>query len=569
MENIIDLAVIGVSKSGKSTFISNLFSKKTCEQLSEISSENTEGQTKLPVHYILENGDIDNGLMINDICWNFEDPDEKDTLSDSKKSKALKYVCDFLNIESQNNEEFFESEEFKKRIQEADCIDFISKIANNLDICKSGIISHIELKGSACDEVKKILENQNLNAIKLRDTRGFMDETIDDFNNMANNSEKLSEYERSVSLSDLRDNEPENKFAEIMLCERGIKNVDGIIFMTRTGEDDLGKKTAKNMYAPLLRYIINKYPLFVAARTDVLTRKMACDNMDYTEGCNEILNDEWFSGLDNIRKLIDGFKEKITSEKEYEKIILNRHYKEMLVADVSDKMKCEEEVWNIYKCSVVETINTVIEGIKSYRSNLEEAKKYFNKFLKPEQYADKITEISGNLFEDSIRDDYWSIYCYYSPTTLYNLNFLSDKIKETENYYGGFIGCRGGITPRSKYGSAASVLNAAYRMFEDITEGITKSILKEYYSAISATNEEVNEKLASMRDMMEKFLRDQSAYYSTYKCNIIRVSNAENAYNKTHEECKNQNIHFKYVVYNLIRRIIADLFILLSKQDNI
>lgn len=87
MENIIDLAVIGVSKSGKSTFISNLFSKKTCEQLSEISSENTEGQTKLPVHYILENGDIDNGLMINDICWNFEDPDEKDTLSDSKKVK--------------------------------------------------------------------------------------------------------------------------------------------------------------------------------------------------------------------------------------------------------------------------------------------------------------------------------------------------------------------------------------------------------------------------------------------------------------------------------------------------
>ena len=112
----IDIAIIGESMSGKSTWLAHLFPEKITEKLKAICEFNKEGQTKITTYYTVY-GVEEQDLHVLDIGWNF-DTIEKIS-SSGKESIALQKIGHLFNITDENeimdyisqglNQEFYQS----------------------------------------------------------------------------------------------------------------------------------------------------------------------------------------------------------------------------------------------------------------------------------------------------------------------------------------------------------------------------------------------------------------------------------------------------------------------------
>ena len=71
MKDFYDIAVMGESMAGKSTWIASLFREDIAIKLSSISHDNTEGQTKIASRYNLLNPEQER-LIIQSIGWDEE-----------------------------------------------------------------------------------------------------------------------------------------------------------------------------------------------------------------------------------------------------------------------------------------------------------------------------------------------------------------------------------------------------------------------------------------------------------------------------------------------------------------
>ncbi len=494
-KNFFDIAVVGESMSGKSTWIANLYSEEITEKLTAIFQRNNEGQTKIATHYILVEDETAK-LVVSDIGWNREVLEEN---RQKQQKAALKILSDFFEIqESDEMTEVLCSNVCKDKLKNMEPENVLEIIINSEAVSESGIISFIELTGGASKEACQILRRYKTNRICIRDTRGFLDETEDKMVSFLKHSKKEQNENKEYENPEFSVEWKEEDYIQKLLDDRGICGIDACVFMSIANANALNKKNVKGIYGPLIRELLMKYPTFLVLRDTSFTKEMAKEeNKTYTEVCDVVLSDEFFSGFDSIRDLLNEFGLNEHSS-DYKVEIAHKHYKELLLANIAQK-RLDEDGY-IYRKSAVGVLDEAIKGIVKYYEDIDEATKCINKIMG--NHSDIMKAIFDEYFDGEMRD----LQCrYYNNLYRYLPNYLAGKIQGV--YYGGLVGARGGLTTPKVGGghvgdAAIDLMETAYDIKEYIYGKLVDSLtseIEDYCRTVLPEDADINIAVSGMK----------------------------------------------------------------------
>lgn len=534
MKRSYDIAVVGESMSGKSSWIASLFTEEIERKLKSVCRENTEGQTKVAVYYNVCAAEV--SLRLADIKWNQEQMENwKDKDGACVTMERLKDILGICPDSMEEMSRFVEEESFQKAVREADPVQFLIKVVNDEAVLKEGFISHIELEGSGSEAVREMLERYGQESILLRDTRGFLDESIDQWKTMLDQAGKAADQNINPEY---RRGESKEECIRKMLDDRGVYGIDGCIFMTISNSVALQKKRIKEIYGPLIQSLLEKYPVFLVGRNDDFTRQMAAERKyreTYRDCCSRIMEDEFFSGFDDIRGLLEEYGQ----EGDYVTALARKHYKELLVANLP-KGKWEKYK-ELYRGSAEGALEEILKGVSAYRADLDKAEKCMQEIMA--EYGDKAQQIYDRLFLENIRF-YEDVYVYGAK---YKYFFASLAKKIQGEYFGGLVGVRGGLsTPVPGGGhvgdAAIDILEAAYRIKEDIyrnlIEELTPAIYK-YMEGVSAEDKDMDDVVWKMKQRLTEnyqYKQDHNFERLSITGRMIPRTYLKNAYDAARKE---------------------------------
>lgn len=452
-----DIAVIGESMSGKSTFIANLFTKDITQQLESFTQNNKCGQTKLPVRYnvaqpsFLKDGDVDlHSLTVKSIEWDVENL--ANLLLHPDKENAIYSALELFHFPALSRES--DMQQLQNHIKSLDYktlpLDTLMQLVNDEEIRSKHIISFITLQGAANDEVQKLLEQKELNYIQLRDTRGFLDETIEQMTNYLEKIHKAAKSPIDRHFQQIPEDVSEEytnlDYVNDLLNDRGLsKGLDGCIFMSIASANTLSKENCRKIYGPLLRTLLSSFPTVLLIRTDMLARELHPDCSDkladYNDAVKNICDTEWFSGFHNLDRLIEETVLDIKKDTLYS--IITKHRSHCMLADISVlKEKNPSKSDAIYAQSVIGVLANTLDSIASYHNDIHMAADYLQQLTSiPSPEA---TEIFNKCFKNSIT--------YHFDTKSYSTNCLATSTKSLVDvilhkpYFGGLVGVRGGLS---------------------------------------------------------------------------------------------------------------------------
>lgn len=525
-EKIYDIAVIGESMAGKSTWISALCREDVAEMLEEIHRENKQGQTKVAAHYLLRNTETE--FCIESVKWNYEKLIDFLQAGQNEQMEKLfaplglsieKFLGESYQGEDMEAEleEYLESGKTKEIIRSSQNLpEFIKNVVNDKAFGESEIISCIEFSVAAAPEIWKEISDRGLSYVKIRDTRGLLDESAGRMQELLEKVKKEQEKRKEEHRDALdKETDLQEECIQEMLDERGIFGTHAVIFMSTPNANALSKESMREIYGPMIAHLLGKHPVFLMVRTDELTKLMEQNYASYQENCNQILKDKYFSGLDDLRKLLEDYRKMSDGEKNYKFDIAKKNYHELLLVDISQTMMEESEDWNkeIYRPCVSAAFGEVMEGIGHYHESLETAKQCLAEIANPTVKLKELydTYYWGRIkcyYEEEVEDKY-----YHSGMFGFRTRELAEKL--IGPYKGGMVGKRGGLTT---YIPGGMIRVGEYAI--DILE--TVYWLEEY-----------------LLDELEEKLKPELEEYVSQKVEADRVSEA------TREEKENLRKHFK------------------------
>ena len=545
MKNSYDIAVIGESMAGKSTWISSLFRDDIGKKLGSEILKNTIGQTKITIRYILHNKEY---FGIGDIRCNCEHMAQ--CIKEKKSEKAVKIIKEVLKIPSEccsgKEEEiaeklkkYFESDNYQHLLKSLCPFDLISKLANELSIGESGMISHIAISGPANDATIKILQDYHLEEITIRDTRGFLDESEEKMQEYLNHVKREREKKESdkTVINPPTEEEKKKQYLQQLLDDRDVNRIDACIIMAKGGSNALNKRNNKSIYGPLIKNMLEKYPTFLVIRADKIT-EVYDENPDisYKEAIAKdekgqfILLGRRFSGFKELRALLKdyGLFEKSDN---LQTDIARKHYKELVLAEVdlseSDQQEIGEinltEIITLYRKTALGALTEILSGIQEYFKNIEIA----NSCLKA--LSKKQPEILKQLFDEHFDrniykySDNWG---FTNGLFEYVTKYLSDKVA-AEPYYGNIVGIFGGLTTwipgEGRVGQAAiDFLQTAYKVQENLFPKLVNGLEPEIrlYAEQRYTKEkDIQEAVILLkRNILLKYRRDMDTNFERLSC---------------------------------------------------
>ena len=578
MKNLYDIAVVGESMAGKSTWISNLFEEDITKQLKSICELNQEGQTKIPVYYWLENSSKKN-LGIKSIGWNLEQLTK--TLKEKENQKYIQRLVDLLNLPTEFNlttedvqgeiedvlERYLHSDEYKVCIEALQTVDFISTVCNDSKIGELGIISFVEIYGAANVDVWKIIKDFGLDGVKIRDTRGFLDETEDKMHEFLESAKQNNRKENeSIRNSQFEEVNKNDEYLQKLLDDRGIYGVDACVFMSVAGSNALSKKNNKSIYGPLIKNMLEKNPTFLVVRADKLTEIYAGNpDISYEESISKgddgkyIQLGKFFTGFSDLRTLLKEYGLYDKSE-DYRTDIARKHYKELILANIPLEDFTEEEMQDmgdIYRKSALGVFKEVLNGVQEYYKNIEEADRCLealhgdhSEILK--KLYDK--EFDANIF---LHSGDWG---YCNRKFYYVTKYLSNKVQGS--YYGGMVGVYGGlttwITGQGRVGAAAiDFLETAYKLRKDLFSQLVDELdpeIKSYIQQRCENNVDISKEVKlAKQNLMMKFEKDIESNFERLSCTnrMIPRTYLKTAYDNTRKDLE--------VSYNYIGKYLPEL----------
>ncbi|MBZ9633334.1 50S ribosome-binding GTPase [Clostridium sp. FP1] len=440
----VEIAIVGISNSGKSTFIGSLFDNLTREILRKISIENKgKGQTKIPVHYNLDKNFSEDRLVLENIKWN-EELIQKALESDDEKFQEICKACNQLGLkcndfkgEHELNEKLIE---IQNRIADNLMIEeLFETYINNIGIYNTGIINSIMLKGKPSPTVLRYMDKFEFESVVLRDTKGLLDEEFD----------KLFE-KRSLEIEKEK-NTSEDKYK--LLAERGLIGVNACILMNgpNTGIPD----GVKALYSSIFEIVANKMPTFLVERSSNLNEKilqMLDDDDELTEETyinllkNKSISRYSFKNMDRTLEAFGKNDGTISQE------LVKRNYQRFLLSDIADslEMPCENKEAVIeYEKSYIFTVKMVIkqllESLSNLRDTIREASEVFGNNKK--KILEAFIESYKLYFLDNIA--LFNNKKYDCRIVLYRYcESIAKKVLSYNSFsgYSGMLGVRGGLT---------------------------------------------------------------------------------------------------------------------------
>ena len=485
MYKIYDIAVIGESMAGKSTWISQLFDKTISKKLRTICTLNQEGQTKIPVHYRLICPDKLE-IYVSSIEFQLE------TLSDRLEEKNADVIklAELLKLPDTDLEDHVRSSEFTAFLRELDAIELIDSVCNNTEIEKLGVISCIEICGSADSDIWKEMQKFDLDCVKIRDTRGFLDETAE---KMQEYFERKKEQEKNLNLSHMNKTNEESEdyenYLQKLTDDRGLCGVDACIFMSVGGSNALLKKNSKSIYGPLIINLLKKTPTFLVIRTDKLAEILLDNpNMSYEDAISRDDEKRYkhfgkvFTGFNDLRVLLKDYGLYDKSD-DYHISIARKHHNELMLPNLSlDEYSSESDISEfegIYRKATIGVFRNILNRVCEYFKNISTAERFLESIRNFDEFSE-MKKIFDNLFDSKIffHSQDWG---YANRNLGYVTSWLSKKIQG--DYYGGMVGPRGGFTTwisgEGRVGAASiDLLESAYKIRSSLYAKLVDRIIQ-------------------------------------------------------------------------------------------
>ena len=392
-----------------------------------------------------------------------------------------------------------------------------------------------------------MIQEHELDGVKIRDTRGFLDETEDKMKEFLEESKKINNIEEEERNSEFEEIDIKAEYLQKLLDDRGICGIDACIFMSVSNSNALSNRNNKAIYGPLIRNMLEKYPAFLTIRTDRLTERLA-DNSLYKDCI--VKNEDgifsnmgrFFTGFDALRQLLKEYG-LFDKSKNYLTNIARNHYKELLLPELLPKDRSMDiDMDEIYRKSVVGVFGEVLDGIQDYYRSIEKAEVCLKKLNG--DYSNILKKLYDKDFDSNIffYNQKWG---YSNSKFFYITRFLAQKVQG--QYYGGMVGVYGGlttwITGEGRVGKAAiDFLETAYRvrknLFFKIVEELEQEI-RNYAEQIYKSDTDIQFEIESIKkNMILKFERDIESDFERLSCTnrMVPRSYLKGAYEKTREE---------------------------------
>lgn len=471
--NTIDVAVVGLTNSGKSTFITSLFNESKIPENVRISElrNNNGGLTKVTTYYNIidcqsvEVAHVD--FNFNNILRGIDDTDiesiNKKLLSDDyKKFKIDPVVANesgkYIDSLVSNLNKF--ASEIKRDFETT--IKYINmKSADSL-------IKSIKINVPASDKILEIMKKYQFTSVILRDTRGFLD----------------------TDLSDIQSKVP-------TLADSGLDGIQACIFMN--GQDSVMPNLGRDIYGEFVKSIFESVPTFIVERSAKLAGKLE----DYLDD-NVQLNHETYEGLVNNKRITNlNFNEMqkfltvlgVTDDKGMSaNQLIDAHKRELLLPEISMlKGNTESDDYQIYEFCVFEVFDRLLKTLSDFRTLLNKIIKFFDNPNQLNAIHDKFFSVFYKNYFGEIVKGYYKYYShagqlvrpvtqgYSKQNLLYNLS------------HNRLLGPRGGITTKSSgeymYGATGVFAATSWNVFQLIIVN-----LKEY---------------SEIREEIKKFMDDE------------------------------------------------------------
>lgn len=463
MKDSYDIAVIGLTTVGKSSWIASLFREDIALKLANISKTNTEGQTKVAVRYVLQDNKK-NDLCISKIGWNYELLSEylrkKESLGAMVKLEEFFKFPTMRDKEAEERNEgigsgikaYLEGEEFNTYLAQIDPIEVLSVIINDSLIGESSMVSYVELSGPANEGIWEMIQKHRLKEVKVRDTRGFMDDTQRQMEILKDEAER---QEGQKGQGDKK-TDTEKQSLQRLLDVRGISGIDACVFMSREDISWCNGETGRTLYGPTIEIMLKKHPLFLVIRTDRLVEVYEKEpETRYLDAVAQVKNIKAFKGFKDLRKFLEryGLQEKTG---DYHTDIARKHYKELLIPYIDtpeqgvellqEEMEYFQNQEAMYRKSAFGVFEEVLRGVQDYYARIEDTERFL------ESIPETLEEICDGLYNEEFDSNIcWSPTlsgkCFNDNLTRwFSVDVLCNKIVTIREYYGEMVGPRGGLT---------------------------------------------------------------------------------------------------------------------------
>ncbi|ONI41559.1 hypothetical protein AN639_00245 [Candidatus Epulonipiscium fishelsonii] len=470
-DKVVEIAVVGVSNAGKSTFIGALYHSNICNKLRKKALTNKgQGQTKILVHYQLDRQldriERSDTLEIAAIKWN-----EDKIISILTNKESAKSLCSSLGFDEAVIEGKLDEDNLKELLEEAETIlkyedidTIFDNYINNKELQQAGIISCIVLSGSPSEAINNIMSNYGFEKIVLRDTRGLLD----------------GDLKRQVT-NELNEENPSTSEVETIdqVAERGLIGVNACILMN--GNNATMTESTAELYDAIFNAIANKMPTFLVEKSITLLRELEMGKDYYNALKDPDVTDYSFEHMEEILKKYDFSKD--SSPLTISQELIQRHFKKMLLADIAKSMEkldhSEENTekyiqrYNLYIYTVNAVMGEVLKALSALRETIRDAFNIFKDHKMTIMYG--FLTCYKNEFLSSIR--MWGApSCVRLDSKIVENDCTSNiakKIVGYIDYYGEMVGIRGGLTSYRDYKyEAIAILKTATCCINKILGGL-------------------------------------------------------------------------------------------------
>jgi|GEM_PF-3711983 len=538
-DKVVDVALIGLTESGKSTFITSMIHRGKFGDLKLLKAltENDGGLTKVTTFYELTDC---GAASVTDVRLHDIHADNF-FVSFNDVAKALQKLK--ITIEIPSNKDDLASaiesafEDFKDRLK----ADFAYTIwvINHEDADK--VVRNIQIKVPATDKALDLMNKYAFDSVILRDTRGFLDE---------------------------REEQATKK--EPTLADNALDGIQACILMN--GQNSVMPKLGRDLYGDFVKSIFEAVPTFIIERSSGLNLRLN----DYVktggaitaEVYDRFVNDPDVAELNfhKVQKLLR-YLGVLDESGEATNQLIKAHKRQLMIPEVgvfnNAEVDYESEKYAIYITCVMEVFNQLLSTLSDFRDLLRKIVNFFDDEKKVAAVRTQFVDIfkqylfSDIILESQDRKKFASFYVRPLVDVL-NIDDMASHLMKRN-----LLGERDGITTQDSRGytfwhtavfavTARNAIDDIIRNFNDY-ENLTSTIAgfiddSEYENVMNTYTLEIQQCLKyvlqnSFTDTMARFSGYQFATRKKAVSAIMRTRNLWDGFKPQYGDTAIDTVH--------------------------
>lgn len=451
IDKTAEIAIIGLTNSGKSTFITQLIDKNSIsnDYIESLSRCNDGGLTKVTTYYKICKNLENANIVVEDVTFR-KDIEFKigDKLHSDINQFLRKNGLDICN-DRQELEDRMESLKQKMILNFSTTINIIN--SDNA----SKLILNIKIKARASNNIANIMSKYDFDEVVFRDTRGFLDEEKTELNTK-----------------------------EFTLKNVGLDNIHACIWMG--GRNSAIPNLARQIYGDFIKSIFEAVPTFIIEQNGELRAYLKYINFEEEKNedfslYHKLVKDNSINDVnfEEFNKLLDSLK--IREKDIPANILIKNNEKRFLLPQVNFK---NEQNCYIYQYCLSAVFDELMNSVSSLRKRITEISEFLSKDYNKKIISEAIFNIFMKQYFNVILFNFFkqeSGSCVRPMLTGFDFSSLSIKLIS-----GDLLGMYDGITTREnneyRYPATGVFSATMWKVLNNIFSSLDRS--KEFEEAI-------------------------------------------------------------------------------------